>query len=581
MKKIVKRLALILVLAMLATSLGGCELLWAMLKWTHEGSSHAGPGSDEQLVTTTPAPVTTPVPVTTPGTSENPGTDIQKVDIVFTLTDEDIQRIDGMIDNCRTLSYSTTATREEVEQAWEELDEQLSFVSDQCSFAMILYYMDTSKEEANQLYLDAYEDYLDLADKANLLQKEMYEDSPVKDWFFEDWSQEDIDYLKGYTSEQVEIQAKIEENNTKFVELEDHEVVEKFTELYIELVILGNRQATLCGYDNYYDYMSAMSYDRDYSAEQRAEFRNYVKTYLVPAYETAFNKVMSSAQTVSYDGYNFWMSFMSDDYDSLDRNYLQEYIDSTTGSTNEHLMALFESGNYVMTDNPNAREGAFCTYFDYYDQGFCFFGPGYQSTSTVIHEMGHYYANSFVEDSTPFDLLETHSQGNEMLLLAHMGKKLPPEGYELTKNYELFDQLITIIISCMVDEFESQIYAMDDVSGLTEEQITQMISDICEEYFGAYGGETFVNENLTDMQWYIRYVSGLSPAYYISYATSGVTAMNIFAQAQKDSTGAREVYRKLVEEAPKTEGYEAALKAVGAASPFEESSFTAIVELFK
>ena len=168
-----------------------------------------------------------------------------------------------------------------------------------------------------------------------------------------------------------------------------------------------------------------------------------------------------------------------------------------------------------------------------------------------------------------------------MLLLAHMGKKAPPVGYELTKNYELFDQLITIIISCMVDEFESQIYAMEDVSGLTEEQVTQMITAICDDYFADYGGEDFVNENLTDMQWYIRYVSGLSPAYYISYATSGVTAMNIFAQAQEDTAAARELYRKLVEEAPKTEGYEAALKSVGAASPFDEESFKTIVALFQ
>ena len=408
----------------------------------------------------------------------------------------------------------------------------------------------------------------------------MYEASPVKDWFFADWSEKEIAYIQSYTSEQVDLQAKIEENNTKFVELEEDAVVEQFTELYIELVTLGNRQAQLSGYDNYYDYMSAMSYDRDYSAADREKFRNFVKTYLVPAYEDAFDKVIADASSVSYEGYEFWMSFMTDDYDSFDRNFLQEYIDSTTGSTYSSFAGLFESGNYVITDNPNAREGAFCTYFDYYDQGFCFFGPGYQSTSTVTHEMGHYYANGFVGDYTPFDLLETHSQANEALMLAHMGTN-PPAGYDLVKDYELFDQLITIVIACMVDEFESQIYAMEDVSGLTQEQISEMITAICDDYFAEFGGEEFVNANLTDAQWYIRYVSGLSPAYYISYATSGVTAMNVFAQAQEDPAAARELYRKLVEEAPQVEGYEAALKSVGAASPFDEESFKTIVALFK
>lgn len=575
MKKTVKRLALMLVVAMLATGLGGCDMLWALLQWTHDGGSNpVGPGGNEPIVTTTPAPVTTPdVP-------DTPGVNPDKLDIVFTLTEAELAEIDSMIDDCKALSYDPNAKRADVEKAWEELDDRLNYVSDQTSFAMILYYMDTSKEEANQLYLDAYDDYLALADKVNLLQKDMYEASPVKDWFFADWSEKEIAYIQSYTSEQVDLQAKIEENNTKFVELEEDAVVEQFTELYIELVTLGNRQAQLSGYDNYYDYMSAMSYDRDYSAADREKFRNFVKTYLVPAYEDAFDKVIADASSVSYEGYEFWMSFMTDDYDSFDRNFLQEYIDSTTGSTYSSFAGLFESGNYVITDNPNAREGAFCTYFDYYDQGFCFFGPGYQSTSTVTHEMGHYYANGFVGDYTPFDLLETHSQANEALMLAHMGTN-PPAGYELIKDYELFDQLITIVIACMVDEFESQIYAMEDVSGLTQEQISEMITAICDDYFAEFGGEEFVNANLTDAQWYIRYVSGLSPAYYISYATSGVTAMNVFAQAQEDPAAARELYRKLVEEAPQVDGYEAALKSVGAASPFDEESFKTIVALFK
>ena len=40
-------------------------------------------------------------------------------------------------------------------------------------------------------------------------------------------------------------------------------------------------------------------------------------------------------------------------------------------------------------------------------------------------------------------------------------------------------------------------------------------------------------------------------------------------------------YRKLVEEAPEVEGYEAALISVGAASPFDENSFKTIEKLFK
>ncbi len=563
MKKMVKRLALVLVLALLLTGLGGCDLLFMLINMSRQNEDMA------ELIPTVPEIV---VPdVVKP--------DSEKLKVEFTLTEEDIQRIDAMIDSCKELSYSTTATREEVEKAWDDLDEQLYFVSDQVTFAMVLYYMDTSDDTANQTYLDAYDEYLALVDKGTLVQKQMYEDSPVKDWFFEDWTEEEIAYLVGYSSEQVEIQAELEENNTEFVEMEEEAVVEEYTDAYIQMVNLGNRQAELCGYDSYYDYMAADAYGRDYTTEDREKFQNYIKTVIIPAYDDIFNSVMAKASTLDYQGYVFFMEFLEEDYDSLSRNYLQEYINSTAGSTYESFSGLFTGGNFIATDNPNAREGAFCTYLDYYDQGLCFFGPGYQSTSTVVHEMGHYYANPYTLDGAPYDLLETHSQGNEMMLLAHMGQNAPA-GYDFVRDYYLFNTLATAIIACMVDDYESRIYAMDDISKLTEEDVTAMISQLCEEYFGAYGGEEYVSSTLSDMQWYVRYVSGLQPAYYISYATSAVTALNLFALAEEDYPAAQELYRRLVEEAPEVEGYEAALQSVGAASPFEEKSFTTIVELF-
>lgn len=569
MKKLVRGLALILVLVMLVTCLGGCDLLFTLINMARsEGGSTVVIDPDPIIIETIP---TDPIPT-------DPDTD--PFELVFTLTDEDLQRIDAMIDSCRDISYSTTAAREEVEAAWDELELEMDYVSDQTTIAQILYYMDTTDEAANQLYLDTYDDFLALADKANLLQKDMYEDSPVKDWFFEDWTEAEIAYLLSYTSEQVEIQTELNEIQTQFVEMDDNALIVDYTDLYAQMVTLGNKQAQLSGYENYYEYMSATAYGRDYTAEQRETFRNYVKTIIMPVYGEIYNGVMDGASRLDYDGYVFFSDYMFSDYDSLATNYLRQYIDSTTGSTYEYLNHMFTSGNYIMTDDENAYEGAFTTRLDYYDCTLCYFGPGYQSTSTVAHELGHYYASFFEDDSTPYDLLETHSQGNEALLLAHIGKDAP-SGYEFVKDYEMFDTLLTMIIACMVDDYEQRIYEMESVEGLTTEQITQIIDDVTNDYFGDYGGATYVEEFITDMQWYTRKVTGLNPAYYISYATSAVTSMNLFALAQQDEEAARELYRKLVEEAPLVEGYEAALLSVGAASPFEESSFHTIVGLFK
>ncbi len=573
MKLFVKRLCLVLVVVMLLTSLSGCTMLTTLL--TVFGALAGG----SQSATSGP---TNPVQVLpTDPVLELPELGKSQLELKYELTEEELTKVDQLVETCKTVSYDTAASREQVEAAWDELETQLDYVSDQVQIAQVVYYLDTTNEAANQTYLDAYDEYLALADKANLLQKDMYEASPVKDWFFEDWKQVEIDYLLSYTTEQSEIQAQLNEIDTKFVELSDDALHEDYTALYIQMVTLGNQMARLAGYENYYDYRAALGFSRDYSEAQREQFRGYVKTVIMPQFGAIMDSVLSGAETLGYQDAMFFTDFSYNDFDDLDRNYLQEYIYSHSGSTFAGMIHLFDSGNYIATDDYNAYEGAFCGSFDYYDMAICYFGPGYQSTFTVVHELGHYYASEYADDYTSYDLLETHSQGNEALMLAYIKDLAPAGGYKFLRDYELFDMMLTMIIASMVDEYEQRIYTMDSVANLTTADIDAIINEICDEYFGAYGGADYMANNVTDMQWYIRKVTGLSPAYYISYATSVVTSLNLFALAEQDATAARELYRKLVEEAPLVEGYEAALQSVGAASPFDEKSFHIVVELFQ
>lgn len=565
MNKFIKRIALILVLAMLLTSLGGCNLLTVLVTLSQMG--------------TTPIIPEITIPVRTEPVTTLPVEDFQ---LKFEMTDADISNTEAMIENCKNLSYSTTATRKEVEEAWEELDVQLDYISSQTVISQILYYVDLTDEAAKQNYEDAYDQYLALADKANLLQKDMYMDSPVKDWFFQDWPEQDIAYLLSYTSEIVELQSQITDIENQFLELSDEDLHDGYTELYVQLVTLGNQMAKLSGYDNYYDYKAALVYSRDYGKEEREQFRGYVKSILMPAFESYLEPFMNAATNASQDGYTRFYSFLTSDYDSLSTNYLESYINSCEGETRDYLNHAFENGNILFTDDPDSYEGAFCASLDYYDMSFCYFGPGYQTTSTVVHELGHYYASFFTDDYTCFDLLETHSQGNEALLLASMKQSADADMYGLVRSYDLYNKMLSLIICCMVDDYEERIYTMGSVENLTTEDIDRIIDDVCNDYFGAYGGTDYVSENVTDMQWYIRKTTVLSPAYYISYATSLVTTLNLYALAETDETAAREQYRKLVEEAPLVEGgYIAQLESCGAASPFDGASFKNIVQLFR
>ncbi len=553
--------AMLLALAMVLSCLSGCQT----------GAPAETTQSTTQAPTTEATAEPTAEPTTVPTEPEETGFVLE-----YLMTEEDLTKCDEMIANCETLSYDVNATRETVEAAWEELDDFLDYISTQVSIAQVIYYKNMDDETLSQTYLDAYDDFLALADKANLLQKKMYDDSPVKDWFFEDWSERDILYLQNYKSEVIELQARLNQLEVDFQALDSTQIYEGFVPLYIEYVDVANQIARLNGYDNYYDYSSELTYGRDYDKEELEAFQTYVKQYVAPKLDAYMNPYESAMARLNSEELNTVVYFLERDFDSIPngKNYLKLYIDSFQGSTHDGFQHLFDNGYYIMTDAAESYAGAFCTDFGYYDISYCFFGPGYQGTSTVVHEMGHYYASYYENDDAAFDLLETHSQANEALLTAFTKKHMTTAEYNFIKAYFRINNVMTILIATMVDDFEQRIYSLDSLEGFTAADIDAIIDDVCDKYFGDKGGSEYVCSSMTDIYNYIRQVTINSPCYYISYATSLVTTMNFFSLAQRDADGAREIYRKLVEEAwENTESYLGALEYAGAASPFDESSF--------
>lgn len=570
MNRFVRLTALTLALVMLCACFAGCK-------------NDPAP-TDPPAVTTTP-PTTEPIETTVPPTTEPEPTwpvieevVLPEFALEYHLTDDDIARAEEMIAICEELSYSE-APREIIEDAWEKLDLFLDYIITEVSIAQVLYYQNLKDETLSSAYLDTYDKFLDLADKTNMLQKRMYDDSPVKDWFFEDWPEEDIEYLKSYTSEIVELQAKLNQIEVDFLDLSETEMYNGFVPLYIDYVTIGNQIAKLCGYDNFYAYKSDLTYNRDYTTEDIALFQSYVKTKVMPNFDSYINPALEAMNALSDDEYMTVAYFMNMDYDQLPVNYLQGYIDSYEGSTSEWLHHMFDNSYYITSDSQNSYPGAFCTSFDCYDVNFCYFGPGYQGTMTVVHEMGHYYANHFAGDYDAFDLLESHSQCNEALLTAYLKDQMTPNEYKFVKYYNLYDHVVMIAVCTMVDAFEQRIYAMESIEGFTSADFDKIIDEICDEYFADLGGAAYVSTNVADMKSYIRQVAINSPCYYISYATSLVTTMNMLVQAEEDPAAAREVYRKLCEETADMT-YSEALAHAGAADPFKEESFNVIEALF-
>ena len=64
-----------------------------------------------------------------------------------------------------------------------------------------------------------------------------------------------------------------------------------------------------------------------------------------------------------------------------------------------------------------------------------------------------------------------------------------------------------------------------------------------------------------------------SPVYYVSYAVSGIAAINLYTMAQQDETAARESLRKLMEEPVEDEGFLVNIQNAGLSGPFDEEVY--------
>ena len=232
---------------------------------------------------------------------------------------------------------------------------------------------------------------------------------------------------------------------------------------------------------------------------------------------------------------------------------------------------MFENKNIIVTDNPNAHMSAFQTYLYEYETPFCLFG-GSQSSETVAHELGHYYAALTNPDLTSLDLMETHSQGNEFLFLTYVRTQMDPDVYNAMLAYNMYNNYCMLMVCLIVDEFEQRVYTLDSVEGFTSDDFNAIIDEICEQY----GGVARITSNITGIQSYWRMVVLEAPVYYISYAVSLTEALNIYAIACEDEVKAHEVYKFIVEDAIPEDGFLITLEKAGLSSPFEDTTMQAI-----
>lgn len=560
-------LCIAVILAMLL-SMAGCNFVQDTTAGATGSTASTAPTTESTAPTTEATdPTTEPTteatdPTTTQPTEPTTPPD-DGCDLVYTLTQEDVDRFYALLAECEAVSLAGEDL-DAIDAVITALDESYAYLDAQCSIALILHYGHTKDEALEQQYLDCVDICTEANDAYLQMVKRLYlSDSPAKDTLFEGWTEEDFADLMAYDEQIVQLQQRNAEIGVEYRGATNDNVK---IQLYIEFVQNNNTIAQFYGYDNYYTYAYAEIYDRDYSMEQLEQMRTYAKTYLVETYTQAINNFYDSYYKLNSNQQNLIIELLYDDYDTLRKDYVGAYLDAVPENMSDAMWDMILNNSYF-TDAKDAEPGAFTTMIG--DRSYCYFGPGYASSSTVVHEGGHYYASLYSDlNAIPLDLAEVHSQGNEWLFMQFMKGQLPSNPYKALVNYKLYENTSMILVCLMVDEFEQQVYSTD-LTGFTAADFNAIMDNIALQYFP--NGD--VNSQLANMNSYWRMVVVDQPVYYISYAVSSIASISLYTVAAEDFDGAVEIYRVLCEEMDAEAGFLGNIQAAGLYTPFDEEFY--------
>ena len=237
---------------------------------------------------------------------------------------------------------------------------------------------------------------------------------------------------------------------------------------------------------------------------------------------------------------------------------------------------LFDRNAIVYSESENAHVTAFTDYSEHCDQPYVFLGNECQDILTLVHELGHYTAFYHFKDAQlAYDTCEVHSQGNEWLIIQYLNGKLDQDVYEAFLLRRLRSGLRTMIVCTLVDEYEESIYTCGDISS------PDIFENVMENVLDSYEGIEAIDTR-EYLYIYSQYVTIEAPVYYLSYATSELASMSLYAVAVEEGyETAQNIYMDLCLNTPTDKAFLDTLEDVGLPDPFEHDTFSQIIDGFE
>jgi len=493
------------------------------------------------------------------------------ISLEYTLTQKDLEEFSEAVAECEEAGMSES-TIIQFAAYMLQVSEQMKHIQTQSMLAHLAYCQDQSDPVAVANYAEAEKIEADARTIYMAMLKKLATESPVKEDLFADWSEAEMAMIFADYTKIAELQLANSELTRQFYALDEKSETwsKDVSEMYVQLVANNQALAKEYGGEEYYTFISENGYYRKHTAETRNTFRGYVEDYIYPLMKKVKAELdeaeaaLTDAQKTAYEALY------------TEESYLEGYIGSYRGSLNRKMNAMFEGNSAIFTNNENALKGAFVQFLPEYDEPIAYFGPGYQDNSTIVHENGHFASMFYFDNTTlPFELAETHSQGNEWMYAAYL-ENLETVDESVTEVYTLsraFDGMLAIFYSTMVDEFEEIVYTAE--TPVKVEEYAGIMETIVDKYEGCE--EFLASIKVRDPFEYIQYVTMASPCYYLSYATSEIASMSLYAIAQEQGyQAAQNAYVNLQEGIDPTLDFLPAIEEAGLRSPLEVATYQSL-----
>lgn len=305
-------------------------------------------------------------------------------------------------------------------------------------------------------------------------------------------------------------------------------------EIYRQLVQVRTKIARAAGYDNYAEYAYETVYNRDYGMEDMEALRESVKEKLVPLSEWVLGGVSDAAIQALEN------RSCSSGEEILDA--IEPFVGEIHPELAESFVFMRAHHLYDIEARPDKLPVGYTVALPAYGSAFIFNSPygTYQDYSDTIHEFGHFNETFHAATHTlwadfSIDVGEIHSQALELLFTAYADELFSNYGYVYTA-LTVYNLLDSVLEGCMYDEFETEVYQNPQ---LTLEEINRRFKEISEQYGYYY------EDGEEGCFWVQISHNFQSPLYYTSYATSALSALELWLWSLEDRQQAVECYMDL------------------------------------